>query len=388
MNQHRNRRAGVEDRWVSRRTGERTGRYGKGLRWLARYVDRDGKERTKAFGLKVDAQGWLDEQTGALVTGTLLAPGVGKVLVGVLLDQHLAAKRHLTPKSYESLRSIVDTRLRPTWAARQVGEVQPADVQRWVSTMVADGLSTSRIRQCFHTLQAVFTVAVRDRRIPANPCTGLDLPKLVTTREHRYLTMVQLLTLSGAGDDGGDVILALGLLGVRWGELVAFQVGDVDMLRRRVRVFRSTSEVGGRLVDNPVPKGKQRREVAIPDVLLPALAQRCAGKLPTARVFTTDRGATLRSRNFRRDVFDPAVKASGLDGLTIHQLRNTAASLAIANGASVLAVSRMLGHADPSVTLRIYAGLFDAELDVVADRLAGAARTAADQLRTGTTAKR
>ncbi len=388
MSQHRGRRAGVEDRWVSRRTGERTARYGKGLRWLARYVDRDGQERSKAFDRKADAQNWLDQETGALVAGTLLKPGVGKVRLGQLLDEHLAAKGHLTPKAYDSLRSIVDARLRPIWGNCEVGSIEPADVQRWISTLVADELSTSRIRQCFHTLQNVLNVAVRDRRIPANPCTGLDLPKLVTTQPHRYLTMTELLTLSAAAGDDGDVILTLGLLGIRWGELVGLQVGDVDLLRRRARVLRSTGEVGGKLVDNPIPKGKQRREVGIPDVLLPALAQRCAGKLPAARLFTTDRGATLRSRNFRRDVFDPAVAQAGLDGLTIHQLRHTAASLAIANGASVLAVSRMLGHTDPALTLKVYAGLFDAELDEVADRLAGAARTAADQLRTGTTRKR
>jgi Phage integrase family len=52
--------------------------------------------------------------------------------------------------------------------------------------------------------------------------------------------------------------------------------------------------------------------------------------------------------------------------ITPHDLRHTCASLAVSSGANVLAVSRMLGHKDPSITLRIYADLFDSDLDAVA----------------------
>jgi integrase len=81
-------------------------------------------------------------------------------------------------------------------------------------------------------------------------------------------------------------------------------------------------------------------------------------------------------RNWRRRVFDPAVRAAGLDGLTPHGLRHTAASLAVAAGAHVQAVQRMLGHASAAMTLDVYAGLFEDDLDAVADRLDAAATAA------------
>ena len=65
-----------------------------------------------------------------------------------------------------------------------------------------------------------------------------------------------------------------------------------------------------------------------------------------------------------------------------HDLRHTAASLAVSAGANVKAVQRMLGHAKASMTLDVYADLFDDDLDVVADRLDTAIRSSADQLRT------
>jgi integrase len=55
--------------------------------------------------------------------------------------------------------------------------------------------------------------------------------------------------------------------------------------------------------------------------------------------------------------------------ITPHDLRHSCASLAVSSGANVLAVSRMLGHKDPSVTLRINADLFDSDLDAVAVNL-------------------
>jgi len=77
----------------------------------------------------------------------------------------------------------------------------------------------------------------------------------------------------------------------------------------------------------------------------------------------------LRNLNFRRDVFDRAAVDAGLDGLTPHELRHTAASLALSAGANVKAVQRMLGHASASMTLDVYSGLFDDDLDGVAERL-------------------
>jgi integrase len=94
----------------------------------------------------------------------------------------------------------------------------------------------------------------------------------------------------------------------------------------------------------------------------------------------------LRNTVFRRFYFDRAAEAVGLLGFTPHELRHTAASLAIASGASVKVVQRMMGHASAAMTLDVYAGLFADDLDTVAARLdvlgRAAAEANADQLRT------
>ncbi len=97
-------------------------------------------------------------------------------------------------------------------------------------------------------------------------------------------------------------------------------------------------------------------------------------------------GGALRVRVFRRAAFDRAAAAIQLEGLHPHELRHTAASLAIASGANVKVVQQMLGHKSATMTLDLYGHLFGDQLDEVAERMDAAATVArgllADSLRT------
>ena len=81
------------------------------------------------------------------------------------------------------------------------------------------------------------------------------------------------------------------------------------------------------------------------------------------------RGVVMRNHNFRSPAFAPAAERIGMPGLTPHDLRHTAASLAVQVGANVKAVQRMLGHASAAMTLDVYSGLFDDDLDALAERM-------------------
>jgi integrase len=154
---------------------------------------------------------------------------------------------------------------------------------------------------------------------------------------------------------------------------------DLNFDARRIVVSRAVTEIAGTPVYG-TPKNHQRREVPVPAFLIERLAEHVAGKAVDELVFTSPRGGLLWRNNFRRRVFDCAAASVGLSGLTPHELRHTAASLAIAAGANVKAVQRMLGHASAAMTLDVYAGLFGDDLDVVAKNLDLGARAAgADQ---------
>ena len=117
------------------------------------------------------------------------------------------------------------------------------------------------------------------------------------------------------------------------------------------------------------PKSHQRREVPIPRFLVDDLARHVAGKDPDDLVFGGIRGGEpLRVAMFRKP-FTAAAVAIGIPGLHPHELRHTAACLAIASGADVKVVQQMLGHGSATMTLDTYGHLFENRLDEVAEAM-------------------
>jgi integrase len=259
--------------------------------------------------------------------------------------------------------------------------VKTSAVRGWVAKLKADGLGVPGIENAFGLLRQVLGAAVEDRRIPRNPCDGVKLPKRAHS-DRGYLTHGQVVALALAVDRDATVVRFLAYTGLRWGEMAALRVQDFDMLRRRVNVARSVTESGG-LVWTP-GKTHERRSVPFPAVLADELAAVMVGKAREALVFTDMRGGVLRNSNWRARVFAPAVSAcqkadESFPSITPHDLRHTAASLAISAGANVKAVQRMLGHAKASMTLDTYADLFDTDLDAVAVELDAAIRHAGER---------
>jgi len=180
----------------------------------------------------------------------------------------------------------------------------------------------------------------------------------------------RLAILAGQLDAGRWVyyeglMLLLAYTGLRWGEATGLRVRDLDMLRKRDTVVENAVEVGREIVVG-TPKAHKQRSVPLPEFLLPYLARQCEGKGRDELLFPGDDGRHLKSPHPESGWFAKAVAACGVPRVTPHDLRHTAASLAVSAGANVKAVQRMLGHASAAMTLDIYAGLFDDDLEAVA----------------------
>jgi integrase len=349
--------------------------------WRARYRDAAGREHARHFARKIDAARWLDEVTAAVVRGDYVDPKLGRVTVADWSARWIATKANLKPSTRARYSGILSSHILPTWGPVRLVDVTHADVQAWVSRLVASGLSPASVHKIHRVLSMVLSLAVKDGRIAKNPSADLALPR-VARAEKRYLTVEQVAHLTEAAGPGRLAILVLAYTGIRWGELAALRVSRVDLMRRRMHIAESVTEVDGGKLDWGMPKSHERRWVPVPRFLIEPLSRQVAGKSRDDLVFTGAKGAVLRVRTARRSWFDQAVRSSGVPrGFHPHELRHTAASLAVSAGANVKAGQRMLGHATASMTLDVYADLFDDDLEAVADRLDAVARSA-DFLRT------
>lgn len=372
----------IDDRWhvIDPGTGKvvRSARYGRGARWRARYrTVAGGKQFTKSFDRKVDAQRWLDEVTTSLNTGTYASPEKGRTTFVELADAWYQGHPEWAETTRARNRSVLDNHVLPVWGCYRVADIDHEAIECWVRSLPG---SAASVRKAFGVLAGVLDLAVDRRCIAVSPARGrVELPRQ-RLAPRRYLNHRQVEDLTRqAGEQGRCIILVLSFCGLRIGELAGLRVSDVNVARRRLTIERSVTEVNGRLVWSS-PKDGQRRSVPVPMFVMEEIETLIEGKDGTDLVFASPDGHVLRVRNMRRSWFDDAAQAAGLAGLVPHELRHTAASLAVSAGASVLAVQRMLGHSKPSITLDTYSDLFDADLDHVADRL-HAQRL--EQLRTG-----
>lgn len=338
--------------------------------WRARYRDAAGKEHAQHFARRVEAQRWIDSVTTAVQTGPYVDPARAKVVLDTVAKQWFAGKINLRPTTRARYESALQVHVLPRWGSIPLDRIEHGEIQAWLAQLSAASQSGASVRKAHGVLSAILELAVRDRRLPSNPAVGTSLPE-TNERRRRYLTAGQVEELAVAAGKGQLVVLVLAYCGLRWSELAALRVENIDLLRRRLDIAQAVTEVnGGQLVWN-TPKNHERRTVPVPRFLVDELAAHLVGRGRTELVFAAPEGGVLRNRNARRSWFDAAAAAIGEPGLTPHELRHTAASLAVSAGANVKAVQRMLGHASAAMTLDRYAELFDDDLDTVADRLDG-----------------
>ncbi|BCI55707.1 site-specific integrase [Mycolicibacterium litorale] len=344
-----------------------------GDRWEVRYRQPNGvTSRKRGFTTKKAAEDWDANNKVAINRGEFVAPSMGRAKVGDLAPAWLDRKRATTEPSHSRmLDSAWKVHVSPTWAGVPVSKVTATGVKNWTASMTGRGCSATTVLRALGVLAGILDDAIADGRISKNPARGLD-PKqrekpTKPKRKHVYLDHDDVGRLADESGEHRVLVLVLAYTGLRWGEAVALRVRHIDEIRRRLLVIDNAVQLG---VDHAVgdPKDDEPREVPVPKFLMAEIKKRITGRGPDDLVFGDGAHYLPRPRS-NGGWFAGAVKRAKVDRVTPHDLRHTAASLAISAGANVLAVSRMLGHENPQVTLKTYADLFDTDLDKVSNAL-------------------
>ena len=359
--------------------------------WRAHYRTPAGAQRNKTFARKIDAERFLAGVESAKVMGTYVDPALARVTVGEWAQRWLDGQAHLKPSTHSRYAGILRKHIHPKWDRVKLANVSHGDVQAWVTELARDH-SPATVQKVHRVLSLVLDMAVKDGRLARNVATGVNLPR-VRKHEHRYLTHEQVDDLATATGYPADpskhssldtrsnetyrlVVLFLAYTGVRFGEMAALRVVRLDLRRRRAVIVESVTPVQGQGLVWGSTKTHQRREVPIPRFLAAELAQHMNGKQPEDLAFAGIRnGQALRVSTFRTS-FSAAAREIGVPDLHPHQLRHTAASLAIASGADVKVVQQMLGHSSATMTLDTYGHLFEDRLDEVGDAMDRASEAA------------
>jgi integrase len=339
--------------------------------WRARYRGPDGKEHARHFDRRTDAQRWLDEQTAGLVTGQWADPRDGKITFDRYADQWLAS-RPLRPNSVKVYRNAIG-HASARFGSRPMSSIRPSDLQGLLASLAADHAPRSVARVAW-IVGSLFKSAVSDRIIPVSPMRGVKLPRVDSTEVRIPSRETVAALVDAVPPTYRPLALLLAGSGLRISEALALRTTDVNWFRRVARVDKQLDKRGN---DAPTKTGKART-VPLAQTVVDVLAAHLATRDHASEyLFTDPAGRPLRYDTWL-SVWKAATEAVGAPGLNTHSLRHFAASVLLAGGASVKAVSAMLGHSNASVTLRVYSHLIGDEDDrtrAIVDNALGILRT-------------
>ena len=351
-------------------------------RWQARYLDAAGVRHTapRTFPSKVDATRYLAQVEADLLRGSWADPKLGRVTFGEWVEQWRPTTANLRPGTLVLYDYQLRRFLLPSFGSVPLGRLDTMTVRAWLADLHREAeVTPTTIAKAYRLLRRILNVAVEAGYLPRNPCTvkGAGIERAA---EMRHASIPQLHELADAVPARyRALILLAGYGGLRWAELVGLRRHHVDLAGARVQVVEQAAEIAGKIIVSPPKTEAGRRVVTLPRIVVEALAEHLeeyAEPGPDGLVFTTPKGAYLLRSPFNRFVWRPAVQQVGPDGLRVHDLRHTAATLAAAAGATTKELMERMGHASPTVALRYQ--------HVMADRQAALALALDDLARLAT----
>ncbi|MBU6428865.1 MAG: site-specific integrase [Cyanobacteria bacterium REEB65] len=285
-----------------------------------------------------------------------------RTLVSEYLMQWLetVVKPGRAPKTYYSYHGVCKNYLLPTLGGLRLDRVSAMNIQATMAGLKAKELSPQTMRGAFAVLQSALSQAVRWDLIQFNPCSKAERPRVPKkSRPHWNAEEVRKFLAAARDDRFGPLYVVALATGMRFGEILGLRWENVDMNGGIIHIAQQLCEVGGDRIEGP-PKKDSIRSVFLPPAAIAALKMQKekleAEELGASHwVFPDTKGGPVRQSNLTRRSFYPIIKRAGIKKITFHGMRHTFATLAIGEAQiDIKTVQELLGHADASLTLRIY----------------------------------
>ena len=377
--------------------------------WVADYRDQFGKrhrERPQGpFDNKAQqkraAQALLKKRLDEVDRGSF-GPQTQRLTFAKAADQYLESKVNIRPSTRRSYSSLIELYLKPYFGAWKIHQISATDIERYRSSLTTGlpapiedafvrralearpALSKARARQrvgrkkpgirtinkTLTLLVMIFNYAARHRWVDYNPAEYVEKLKVpvsldANSIDSNILAPNEIRLLLDASEPGRRsrdgsrrtnnyrlLVKMAVFTGMRSGEIRGLQWGDIDWATGQVHVRRSYKE--GRF--NAPKTQASIRKIELP-IFLTSELQEWKLACPKGEhdlIFPNLAGNPMSNTNLLQRGFYPALRRAGLRKIRFHDLRHTFASLLIANGEDIVRVSRLLGHASPSITLTVY----------------------------------
>jgi len=393
-------------------------------RWVADYRDQHGRRRIETPKGPFENRTQEKSAAHALLARRVLEvargdyqPHGARLTFSQVCTRYLESKVNIRSSTRRGYESLITLYLDPYFGSWKVHEIATSDIERFRSELsvrlpppVAEAfaqrqgrakssLSEARAKQhagrdkpgartvnkCLTLLTMILNYATRHRWVDRNAAEHVEKLRDMNAQKRiidtNVFTPAEIrLLLDNAQAARRDrhgalittnyrLILKVAIFtGVRSGELLGLQWGDLDWPSRQLHVRRSWKDGA---YHAPKTAASSRR-VDLPEFLMSELREwrLACPKGDDDLVFPNLEGRPLSHANLLQRGFYPALRRAGLRQIRFHDLRHTFASLLLANGEDIVRVSRLLGHASPTITLSVYSHMLPREHYGSTDRLA------------------
>lgn len=322
-------------------------------------LQKDGVRRTVYGKTAREARTKLrDIQRQAESDGAL--PDAGNRTVSDLIEEWLTGAPNLKQSTIAQYRMFFDTYVRAPLGDVRIEKVTPDRLQRLYTALTPS--VTDRVHRMLHR---AFAVAVLWRWLPSNPCDRVLKPAYKSNRPNLWTRAELQSFLDNTSDDWLYPLFVLLLgTGVRLGEALALKWDNIG-LGVAIYVDGTLHRLDGEPVVTAPKTSSAVRSIVVPSevtsVLLRQKAQQDTWRENAGSewqemdfVFTGRTGKPLH-RSVPAHALKRLCERLNLPHITPHGLRHLHASLLLDEGMPVTAVSARLGHANPNITLKVYA---------------------------------
>ena len=318
--------------------------------------------------------------------------------VGEYLDEWIEAHAvEIKPKTLADYRHLIGRHVKPHIGGLRLQAVRPARITKLYRDLVTSGgrdgkgLSARTVAYVHAVLRKAFGDAVRvDQLLPSNPVERAKRPRMQRNEPGKVWDGPQLRTfLDVAKAHRLSAFFHLAAYtGARRGELLHLRWRDIDLDGRQITIAGSAAFVAGERIEGTTKSGRSRvvsidagtvqvikshRQRQNADRLAAGDEWKGTENKENGHVFTTARGepihpdtvsSLMASLTTRHNKANPA---KALPLARLHDLRHIHATTLLLAGVPVHVVAARLGHADPSITLRVYAHVINEQLVEAAD---------------------
>ena len=334
-------------------------------RYRVKVKDRGVIVADRTFVRWNDAEHWEADTKRQVTTGRLATASAGRTpLADVYAAWSQIRPGQVEARTWQSDQCAWTGHLAARFGHLPVGSITSVDVHEFAVELRACR-SAATVRRVVASLTALLAFALDHHYLEANPARVRlalrhDPPQRHVTLEPADLVAVWRRQRNHC--DLADVTLFLGVTGLRWGELIALRPCDIihtTSCGPMLSITRSIVRAGGE--GTPLVKAtKTNRDRLVPlaSVALQIADQWADGKDRDALLVTGRDGGPLGPSYFRSQVHWTHTVPTGF---RIHDLRHSAATNLLKNGADILGIQGILGHSTPATTLRFYAHVTGAE---------------------------